>query len=297
MADKTINENGAEVSIGRGLSLTMDSSSSEVEGKEPLDGSTEADLTDLDEAKEEGDDKDTSDESTEEDGSEEDGDDKDTSEDDESTEGKPEDLGEFKPEEASKWEDAYFKEGVMNVQKLSQEFWANATKDSRGSLNEGTYSFLATKGLAREDVKAIESALVEKADASKQRLFTNAGGAEVVQKALEWATKGGGYTAAQKAQFNKAIESGDESTMQDALDLLTSRHQKATPTAKKRTETRGMAGASKSGNSADGIQPYKSEEDVRKGLKEVNAIKDPGRRKAAWDKHMLRHHAFEKTKK
>lgn len=206
-----------------------------------------------------------------------------------------EDLGEFKVEEQEKWDKAYTKEGgLLNVDRLSAEWWSNH-KDEGGSgkLNEGTYKFLEKKGFSRADVDAIGAALEAQAGTIQSGLEERAGGKEALDAALQWG-RSGGYSTSQMERFNKAMKSNDLEAMQEAIDLLRVRYEKANPQDKskaeapQRTKPKETRGAVVPRAQEDNVEKYKSMEEQIEARRALNKIKDPVARRQAWTKHIAR---------
>lgn len=141
----------------------------------------------------------------------------------------PEDLGEYNPEDPSKFDERYFKDGKLDQKALSDEFWANFAKaEDKGSaaLNANTLAYLEDRlGLSPEFVKQTCDALVLKAQAETSKVYERVGGQERFQEMVQWG-KDGGYTPAQRERFNAAMQKGGED-FEDALDALALRFEKA----------------------------------------------------------------------
>lgn len=202
-----------------------------------------------------------------------------------------EDLGEYKAEDAEKWDKTYTKEGgLLNTDRLSSEWWANKKDaDTAGKLHEGTYRYLEGKGFAREDVDAIGAALEAQAETIQSGLAERAGGADALANAIKWGREGG-YSKDQIARFNKAMSSNKLDLMQEAVDLLAMRYAKANPQPVKRPpaakpkETRGSAVP----KTTEGVEKYKDmDEQISAGIA-IRKIKDPVARKRAYDNHFAK---------
>ena len=198
----------------------------------------------------------------------------------------PEDLGEFSEDDVERWDTEYRAEnGDLDMQRLSAEWWANVSDEDTvdGTLNEGTYAYLAKSGIPKEMVKEYESALraqrvAEKAGpsdadaaAADMALFERAGGPDKLQAALAWG-KEKGYTAAQQERFNAVIKGDDAEAKADAVDLLMSRYSAdpevkaaAIKAAKPSTAARDVTrtAATKSG----AVKPFASREAYREADK------------------------------
>lgn len=146
----------------------------------------------------------------------------------------PAELPEFKaddPEVIAVY-DKTFKsaDGKLNMEALSREWWGNAqaAEDGVGHLSEGAYAYLDHLGIPKEMVQSAEAGQQALNTQSTQVLYNRAGGKANLDAAIAWAANGDkpAYTDAQQAAFNAAIAAGGEKA-QDAIDLLMSRHEKA----------------------------------------------------------------------
>lgn len=155
-----------------------------------------------------------------------------------SEDGAPEPLPDYDPtneEVRSQYDARYFKDGELNLEVLSKEYWADFGKRdgdvSKSGLPESTYSYLKdTIGLTKDAVKQIEKALVTDHAASQSKdieavLGRVDGGATRYGEAIEWA-KGGGYTKEQRNRFNALLSKGG-ADRDDAVDALMARFEKA----------------------------------------------------------------------
>lgn len=189
-----------------------------------------------------------------------------------------EDLGEFDPEDTAAFDERYFPNGEIDKAVLSKEFFQNAEGGNPG-LNEGTYEYLASKGISKGVAKEVEAALMTKNDAQKKdaenadfALFEVAGGADKLQTALEWGKKGGYDKAAQKA-FNEAVASKDPAKRKEAVELLMYRHSKANPqTVTKEDEEPGLPkrdATNGSGGRPAQVKPFKNRQEWRDAKREA----------------------------
>jgi hypothetical protein len=147
------------------------------------------------------------------------------------------DLGEYKPENKAVFEKEYIKDGDLNFQRLSAEWWLNAqsAKDmDKGKLHDSTYAFLKEKfGVSDATIKQMEKGMLADtklalSSASKQfnSIVKSVGGSEAVSSAIAWAKKDG-YTKEQRERFNAIRDSGDPDQIQDSLEALMARFAKA----------------------------------------------------------------------
>lgn len=127
-------------------------------------------------------------------------------------------------------------DGKLNMDALSNQWWANqaAAEDGAGHLTEATYEYLDHLGIPPEMVKAAEAGQQALNTQANQTLYARAGGKANLDAALKWGgpkEKGGlgGYTDAQQKAFNEALKAGGDKAA-DAIDLLMTRHAKATNT-------------------------------------------------------------------
>lgn len=127
-------------------------------------------------------------------------------------------------------------DGKLKMDALSAQWWANAqaAADGQGHLTESTYGYLDSLGIPPEMVKAAEAGQQALNTQSQQVLYSRAGGKVNLDAALKWGgpkDKGGdgGYNDAQQKSFNDAMSAGGIKA-QEAVDLLMSRHEKATNT-------------------------------------------------------------------
>ena len=101
-----------------------------------------------------------------------------------------EDLGEWKagdPALQEKFDSRYFKEGQLNSEALTKEFWANADKDKPGTLNEATYAYLKdTLGVTKEFCQEVERGLVAEGKARNDQFYSTVGGKERFEAAVAW---------------------------------------------------------------------------------------------------------------
>ncbi|MBO6814565.1 MAG: hypothetical protein JJ891_06880 [Rhizobiaceae bacterium] len=183
----------------------------------------------------------------------------------------PEDLGEFNPDDASEWDAQYTREdGTLDEAVLSAEFYANGE-----GLNEGTYDYLASKGITKEFAKQVEEALVSdiknKRSSLDAALVQGAGGIDTVGAALEWG-RGGGYDEAAQKRFNKIMDGTDEQAKADALDALVARHSKASPGTKASRRSKPRRDATRGKPSAKStLKPFKNRSEYRQAKKDAGS--------------------------
>lgn len=169
------------------------------------------------------------------------------------------------PDTVAAFEKTYLKDGELNEEVLSKEFFANAEKGQDG-LNEATYEFLKAKGVSKATAKRVEALLVNEADATKNSakqqdfaLFEVAGGSDSLKDMLAWG-KNGGYTADQQKRFNDVMKGTDLEAKKEAVELLKSRFSAsddARPTTPKRDATKG------NGKPSNAVKPFKDRTEWR----------------------------------
>lgn len=200
-----------------------------------------------------------------------------------------------KPEVIEAYGKAYLKDDgkTFNMAALSADWNKNAKVDDKtgglvGSLSEGTYAFLETKGIDRDTVKQVEAAQVAKITLDRQVVFTKAGGEEKYNAALQWAREKG-YNDAAKAKFNTDLDAGG-AARDDAIDLLMQRYTRANPAPRRASpaHTAANAGNPPGGQGGNGgVKPYDSygeyQADIRKARAEGDEklLADTRRRFAA----------------
>jgi hypothetical protein len=126
-------------------------------------------------------------------------------------------------------------DGTLNLNALSQQWWENhaANEGKDGSLSEGTYAYLETLGLTREDVKTQERALLALHQQEEGKVHEVFGGKSTWDRAIGWAANGG-YSKAQVDNFNRDYSAGGV-RREEAVALLHERftsagRQKPVPT-------------------------------------------------------------------
>lgn len=187
-------------------------------------------------------------------------------------------LGEFKPEEAAKWDAHFLKDGQLSQDALSAAWELNAKvgADGRvegGGMGEQVYSYLASKGLPKNMVQAVEASLVASARQVQSDLITKSGGQETVDKALKWGREGG-YSETQRAAFNAAMTSRDPEKMQAALDLAVLRYEKAAKAGSKSSLSPAKDVASGSGSGTGGLEPFANEAEWRKARRALGGVRN-----------------------
>lgn len=148
------------------------------------------------------------------------------------------DLPEYDPESdevRAKYDERYFKDGELNREAVSTEFWKSFEKAkgdlSKAGLNESTYAYLKdTLGVSKEMAKEIEAGLVAKHAAEEATFFNKFGGVDRYNRAIAWA-KDGGYSEEQQQRFRDAYARGG-ADRDDAVDALMNRFHRASPPPK-----------------------------------------------------------------
>jgi hypothetical protein len=208
-------------------------------------------------------------------------------------------LADFDPdneEVVSAYDARYSKDdGTFNEETLSKEFWANQEAGNEG-LNEGTYAWLAKRGISKEFARQVEAALVTQHQANVNKvskddmaLFDLAGGPENLKAALDWG-KTGGYDKAAQDRFNKVMAGKDTEAKKEAVELLLSRHGKvrATQDAKDEADARKTPRRDATAQSAPAarttVQPYKDKAAWREAKRAAGdnheALREVARRRA-----------------
>lgn len=143
-------------------------------------------------------------------------------------------LPEFKadaPEVVAAYDKAFVKDGALDVPSLSNEWWKTAKRSEdgnwEGSLPDGVYEYLATKGFSKDTVKGIEAGQVALQVQKENQVYQMAGGPNQLKAALDWARSDKGYTPAQKERYQAAIASNDMEAIQEQVDILIARASKA----------------------------------------------------------------------
>lgn len=220
---------------------------------------------------------------------------------------KAEELGAFDPEDAdsvAKYDAAYLKDGQLDLEgALTAKFWANKEAGKEG-LDDGDYAYLATKGISKGTVKAIEAMAETNKEAAKSsvekqdlELFTIAAddkgenGPKRLQDALKWG-KDGAYNADQQKRFNEVMNGKDFEAKKEAVELLINRWAKANPPP--RPSLPGRDATKGQGKTAPSVKPFASRKEAdaaRKALKDSGAdIKGP-----AWAEYNRRRAATKLT--
>ncbi|MBK1871566.1 hypothetical protein [Taklimakanibacter albus] len=181
-------------------------------------------------------------------------------------------LGKFDAKDVAKWDTRYQKDGKFNMDVLSSEFDRNI-KDGVGQLDDGTYDYLASKGWPKEDVKAIEAALVEQRKAFWTGTIAKVGGKELLDAAVKWGREGG-YSKEQQARFNATLKGSDSAAIEEALELVITRYQKSNT---KGGKTFNSSDKPNRGGGAGG-DIYKTKDDWKADQKKIKDIRDAGKR-------------------
>lgn len=172
-------------------------------------------------------------------------------------------------------------DGEPNLDALSAVWFKGASKDASGNwtgaLPDDVYSFLDSQGYPKGLVKSVEAGQVALLQQQEQAVYARAGGAENLQKALEWARKGG-YTDTQKARYNDLVVKGrDKEAASEQIDLLMQRFNAANPGNGRRAATRVnpqrsvSANAGGSGSGDSGVKGYDSQAEYRADLRKARA--------------------------
>lgn len=122
-------------------------------------------------------------------------------------------------------------DGTLNLDAFNAELAANEAKDGKPNVNEGSRKFL-------KEVYGVSDALIDRhieglvaiREAQDAAFYAKAGGQEVYEQMLGWATGDGGYTPAQKERFNAAILKGGEEA-EEQIELLKTRFAAKNPQA------------------------------------------------------------------
>lgn len=232
------------------------------------------------------------------------GSDADEGQDEEQGSGSDEDaLPDYDPESdevRSQYDARYFKDGELNREAISAEFWksfeANDGDLSKSGLPDGFYAYLKdTVGVSKAMAKEIEASLVAKHTQDESQFFGKFGGVDRYNRAITWA-KDGGYSDEQQQRFRDAYSKGG-ADRDDAVDALMNRFHRANPP--RRDDRRGppqgrrssspqrdATGATSNRGPADGDR-FKNAADHQAawnaGLSEVRKAKDGGDKKAVKD--------------
>lgn len=191
-------------------------------------------------------------------------------------------LPEFNAEDAdvvAKYDSRFIDDtGAFNMESLAAD-WAANVKDgdpATGSLSEGTYKWLETRGVTKEMAKAIEAGEVAKVQLQQETVFKAAGGEKAFNDARKWAREGG-LTQKQIEKFNADVNGADQDARTTAVENLMLRFKAANKQPRgagiprRTTTSAGNAGAVGGGAAA---QPFASQEEYRKAMKETTDEKD-----------------------
>ncbi len=168
--------------------------------------------------------------------------------------------------------------GAPNLAQFSQDFFKGGEK-----LSDNHYAYLASKGYDKATVDEVIAGQLARRDTAQQAIVQRAGGKANLESAVKWGATGG-YTPAQKARFNQAMQSSDPEVVAEAVDALMLRYRQ-TPAGRRANPVRTVAGNAGGGGSApSGVQPYAShaewQADIRKARAEGNqALLDQSRRR------------------
>lgn len=173
--------------------------------------------------------------------------------------GQPKDTPAETPKEAEVPKEA---EGLIkpdDFTTFSEEFNKN------GSLSEDTYKSLEKKGLSKDVVDAYIEGQKALAENKANKLLNYVGGADRYNSMVEWARTN--YTSEQSKSFDEALFSGDESRVQEQVDLLSFRMSKQTGQPQRRLE----------GTSTDmggGLKPFESKTEWQRAMSDRNYGRD-----------------------
>ena len=207
-------------------------------------------------------------------------------------------LPDYDPENEevrSQYDARYFKDGELDRDTISREFWksydANNGDLSKSGLSEGFYAYLKdTAGVSKAMAKELEASLVAKHKADATEFYGKFGGVDRYNRAITWA-KAGGYDEGQQQRFRDAFDKGG-ADRDDAVDALMNRFHRANPP--KGDQRRGPPGrrssspqrdATGSGSApAAGGDRFKNSNEHRKawgdGLAAVRTAKESGDKSA-----------------
>lgn len=185
------------------------------------------------------------------------------------------------PAVIQQYDAAYLKDGGPNLETLSGEWWKTAKRTADGSwegaLTEGTYAYLEGKGYSKDLVKGVEAGQVALQVQKETTLFGRAGGEQHLRAAIAWA-QGGGYTDAQRGRYMAAISGTDLDAAGEQIDILMSRHQKATgkgaPAAAKPQRTTATAGGGSSSGPSGGAKGYANYAEYSAAVRKARSTSD-----------------------
>lgn len=190
------------------------------------------------------------------------------------------DLPDFedKPEVIAKYDAKFITDGALNMEALSENFWSNVKRDDKGQplaeLPAGTMAYLKSKGLSDAMIRSGVEGQLALAEKTTTAIYTRAGGKDKLEAALKWAREGG-YDEAGRKRFNAILASNDQSAMADAVDLLMTRHEKASgqPPAKPSPKP-GKTTSNTTSTTATGVQGFATRDEWSAAFKEANDAKD-----------------------
>lgn len=117
------------------------------------------------------------------------------------------------------------KAGVPDVAegKLSNKDFSDLSVEfnTKGGLSEDTYKSLEAKGLPKEIVDGYIKGQQALAETKANKLLEYVGGTEAYNSMVEWARSN--YNSEQAQAFDDALKSGNESKVQEQVDLLSFR--------------------------------------------------------------------------
>lgn len=194
---------------------------------------------------------------------------------DEGTTAEPLPAFEGDKEEVKQAYDARYKpDGKLSLAALSADWEANSKGDvTKGTLSEDTYKYLESIGIDRETAKAVEANQVVALKSAAEEVYSKVpGGKKALEAMLEWG-KGGGYSEAQRAAFNKAYKGTDPVAREDAIEALTSRYAKANPTRRPVTPKKSSQDGGNAQEVETGAGGYKDHDEYLADFKKANALR------------------------
>lgn len=166
---------------------------------------------------------------------------------------------------------------IPSSEEAAQETVKNAGLDwaalkgeyaDKGQLSDETYGALEAKGIPREAVDTYIRGVQAEADAYDNAVYTAAGGANEYTALIEWAKNN--LTDGEKTAFNEAVTSGKADVAALAVEGLTARRN-----AKRGTPPKGLLNGNQS---ASGVEPFKSQQEVTAAMRNPKYKTDPAYR-------------------
>lgn len=134
-----------------------------------------------------------------------------------------------------------------------------------GTLTDDTYKQLEKKGLSKDVVDAYIEGQKAVAENKANKLLNYVGGADKYNSMVEWARTN--YSPEQAKSFDDALFSGDESRVQEQVDLMSFRMTKGTGQPKRRLE-------GTSTDTGSGLKPFESKVEWQKAIGNNNYGRD-----------------------